>query len=408
MKVLSRKLILPTVVTVGLFLFCSLWIMYGFIDVFNIHHKSHIHLSSSFADIVEAAIIAEYRTADGPDINKIRDLLTLFVRITPVYKVALKDSQDHVLITAGEEKGIKRKLRKNRFYKVERVFKTAENKDVFLIIIFDLESFTQEYQISLNFLSTLFGVVCIVVLMFYLLWSTLVKLRDLNNRLISERQRSVYAEELSLAAAGLAHETKNPLGIIRGLAQSIADDSTNSEKTRNMAREIMEETDVTTARLGDFLSYAKFRSPELDELDAVEYIGRIADLLRDDMKNAGVALLTDIDDVKIFADKDMLSQILVNLLTNSLRYCRSGGVVKIELKKKRGSTAELSVSDDGEGIPEDILPNIFKPYFTNSASGYGIGLAIVKRIVEQSGWTIKVNSKLGKGTTVIISNIRIV
>jgi signal transduction histidine kinase len=132
------------------------------------------------------------------------------------------------------------------------------------------------------------------------------------------------------------------------------------------------------------------------------------DLIRDDMKNAGVVLLTEVDQVKILADKDMLSQILVNLLTNSLRYCHEGGVVKVELKKKRGHVAELLVSDDGEGIPEDILPNIFKPYFTNSASGYGIGLAIVKRIVEQSGWMIKVNSKVGKGTTVIIYNIQVV
>jgi len=412
MKVLSRKLILPTVVSVGLFLFFSLCVMYGFVDTYNMHRKSHLLLSNSFADIVESAVVSELKRESPPDLKKIRKMLGLFVRVSSVRVVGLKMGTESIIVSRGDLKGadLERCLGSNEcnYYKIERVIIINGGDKFFLSTVFDFESFSGEYEVSLNFLSTLFWLLCVIVLLFYLLWSGIVKMRELNNRLDSERKRSVYVDELSLAAAGLAHETKNPLGIIRGLAQSIAGDMDNSEKTRNMARDIMEETDVTTARLGDFLSYAKFRSPELIEIDANEYIVRLTELIRDDMSNAGVCLNVDIASVKILADKDMLSQILVNLLTNSLKYCDSGGEIKVILKERRGDTVELSVNDNGFGIPEEVLPNIFKPYFTNSSSGYGIGLAIVKRIVEQSGWLIRVKSKLGKGTTVTIYNIKLV
>ena len=253
-------------------------------------------------------------------------------------------------------------------------------------------------------LITFFNGTLSVGLMF-LLWSYFIRNRELYRRLLLERKKSEHVDELGLAATGLAHETKNPLGIIRGLAQNIADNHKNSKKTRTVAQDIMEETDVTTARLGDFLSYAKFRSPSPVEIDIRPYLERITNLINDDFINADVKLILDVSNVVIIADQDMLSQILMNLLTNSLRFTKAGDTVTLSLKNRSNNRLELSVKDSGAGIPKELLPNILKPYVTSSASGYGIGLAIVKRIADQSGWDIKVESVVDEGTIVTILNI---
>ena len=100
---------------------------------------------------------------------------------------------------------------------------------------------------------------------------------------------------------------------------------------------------------------------------------------------------------------------LMNLLMNSLAATsENGGYVLLTLTSEGAREAVLKVIDDGKGISKEDLPNVFKPYFTSRADGYGIGLAIVKKIVDQSNWEIEIESKVGKGTTVTISGIKLV
>jgi len=201
----------------------------------------------------------------------------------------------------------------------------------------------------------------------FISWSYASRNRELKERLDAAMSRKTEIDEIGLAAAGLAHETKNPLGVIRGLAQNIADDSANPAAARNKAREIMEETDVTTARLGDFLTYAKIRSPQPERLNANAHIGRIVGLMSDDFADSGVELKTSIEPLAIEADPDMLSQIIVNLLTNCLKFTGKGDVVEISLSSSGKGKATLTVSDSGAGIPADILPKVFKPYVSRSS-----------------------------------------
>jgi signal transduction histidine kinase len=251
----------------------------------------------------------------------------------------------------------------------------------------------------------LFLLGCLTIFLTFLSWVYAIRNRELLMRIDSALDKKERIDELGLAAAGLAHETKNPLGVIRGLAQNIADNSNNDEATRKKARDIMEETDVTTARLGDFLSYARFRSPTPEEINSVEYLERVVSLVEDDFKNAGVELNTEITPLTIMADADMLSQVLINLLTNSLKFTKSGGIVTLSFDSTHSRFARIAVTDSGAGIDSNMLTEIFKPYVTKGAGGYGIGLAIVKRIVDQAGWKISVKSKLKQGTTITISKI---
>ena len=256
-----------------------------------------------------------------------------------------------------------------------------------------------------HFISYVFLMGCVAIMSIFMTWSYAIRNRELTKRLKQALSKKEQIDELGLAAAGLAHETKNPLGVIRGLAQNIANNTKNPQNTRRKAREIMEETDVTTVRLGDFLSYARFRSPVPEEINSSEYLERICSLVQDDFDNSGVELLSEVSPVTMIADPDMLSQVLMNLLTNSLKFTDKGGTVTLSCQQTGRKYATLKVIDTGRGIPPDVLPDMFKPYVTKGAGGYGIGLAIVKRIVDQAGWQINVKSTPGKGTAIAVSEI---
>ena len=271
----------------------------------------------------------------------------------------------------------------------------------------DLRPLLNDLEVQQDLITAVVAMGTALTALLFISWSYASRNRELKERLDAAMSRKSEIDEIGLAAAGLAHETKNPLGVIRGLAQNIADDPSIPDSARGKAREIMEETDVTTARLGDFLSYAKIRSPNPERLNAKAHIERIAGLMRDDFSDVGVSLETDVEPLAIEADPDMLSQILVNLLTNCLKFTEKGDKVAIKLTSDKKGRATLSVSDTGAGIPPDILPKVFKPYVTRSAGGCGIGLAIVKRIADQAGWNVKVSSSEGRGTDVSISNINV-
>lgn len=247
------------------------------------------------------------------------------------------------------------------------------------------------------------GTTGVVALSLALVYSN--RLRRMKAELEKNRSRREEMEEQSLAAAGLAHETKNPLGIIRGLAQRISEGDAGGEDIRRMAAEIMEEADITSSRLGDFLNYAGMRSPEPSEFEAGAFLERMSVLLADDFKGGGVGLKLDAAPLVLKADREMLSQLLVNLLLNSLKFTPPGGLVKVSMKAGRGGKATLEVADNGTGMPPDVAPHIFKPYYSRRAGGCGLGLAIVKRIADVSGWEIDVETAQGKGTVVAVKGI---
>ncbi len=251
-----------------------------------------------------------------------------------------------------------------------------------------------------------FGMGCAGIAVMGLAWSASARNRALRDRLQTAHARRDQIEEMSLAATGLAHETKNPLGIIRGMAQQIADDESNRPDARRMAREIMEEADITASRLGDFLSYAKARAPRLVRIGSQAYIERIEALMGDDFRTRDIAFQKEVEDIAILADPDMLSQVMLNLLTNSLSFTEPEGRVTVSLRGRGPEHAELCVADNGKGIPPTLLPKVFKPYVSKRPDGCGIGLAIVKRIVEQSGWEIAVTSRVGQGTRFTITQIK--
>ncbi len=233
------------------------------------------------------------------------------------------------------------------------------------------------------------GTLCIVGLS--TAWILSIRNRELSARLGSARLRAEHLSELELTARGLAHETRNPLGLVRGLAQRIAGDEDLPPSAREAAAAIMEQTDTASSRLGDFLAYARPRPVQPRPMAALTLIRRICGLLDPDFSGAGVALVCDGEEVYLHADPEQFEQLLVNLLLNSLQASPRGSKVTVMIKRQAGAGI-LSVLDEGSGIDPTLRDDLFKPYVTGRNHGHGLGLAIVRRIVESHGWTIALRS----------------
>jgi len=235
-------------------------------------------------------------------------------------------------------------------------------------------------------------------------WIMVIRSRLLAEQLRTERAHSAHLEDLGLAAAGLAHETKNPLGIISGIAQQIARNPEVPEQSKVMLETIIDEVDKSASRLGHFMTFAKQREINVVQLDIQELAARIAEILQPEFDAAAVTLEVNCPLMTIVADEDMLRQVLVNLLLNSLQASPEGSRVEVRMER-HGARATLVVADQGCGIPPELLPDIFKPYVAGNPDGHGLGLAIVKRFVEDHGWTIKADSQLNRGTVITVSGI---
>jgi len=214
------------------------------------------------------------------------------------------------------------------------------------------------------------------------------------------KEQEKRLEEMALLGAGLAHETKNPLGLIRGLGQSLLTRCTGeeSEKSRHDARTIVDEADRVVSRINAFLTYARPKPPVLHEVDLRDLVEETAGLFRDEAAAKGVELKVQTDSVRIRADADQVRQVLVNLLANALAACSKGDRVEILTHGEGADGFVLTVRDTGEGIADDDLRNLTKPYFTRREGGTGLGLAIVKHIADGHGWRLQIQSKTGQGS----------
>jgi signal transduction histidine kinase len=194
---------------------------------------------------------------------------------------------------------------------------------------------------------------------------------------------------MNLAAAGLAHETRNPLNIIRGLAQIISKDSAVAPQVQTHSRAITEEVDRVTAQLNDFINYSRPREVRLSAVRLGSVIAEVVRALNYDIEEK--RLRVDVRDtgLTIQADEQLLRQALFNLLINAVQAVNPNGRIQIITERSDATGAEIEIRDNGPGVPADQRAEIFKPYVTMQEKGTGLGLAVVQQIVSAHGWEIR-------------------
>lgn len=217
---------------------------------------------------------------------------------------------------------------------------------------------------------------------------TLERSTMLRIRLARADEMNDHLKNMNLAAAGLAHETKNPLNIVRGLAQMIHQNTDTTEPMRLKARDITEEVDQVTERLSQFMDYSKPLEVALAPTDLNRMIEGVMRVLETDRQEKAVTFNFSGPALTVQADAPMLRQVLFNVLLNALQAVPEGGRVEIRVKKQ-GRYASIAVSDNGPGVSKEFREDVFRPYVTTTACGTGLGLAIVRQIVLAHRWNIE-------------------
>jgi signal transduction histidine kinase len=202
--------------------------------------------------------------------------------------------------------------------------------------------------------------------------------------------------------ANAAHELRTPLTNLKGYLEALRDGVISPDRTT--FESLLEEADrlVRLSRSLDTLAEGDVAGPPaLAELDLGRAIRAAVELVQPAIRAAGLELRLDVPDrLPVQADADRLAQILGNLLQNAIRYTPAGGRVEVEARR-RPADVVVSVSNSGAGIPEADLPHVFERFYRVEKSrdvqhgGAGIGLAIVRQLVEASGGTVGAESRAG-------------
>ncbi len=238
---------------------------------------------------------------------------------------------------------------------------------------------------------------------FYNQHSHLQKIKSLE----AEVARQEHLSALGNLAASVAHEIRNPLNSVSmGLQRLKAEFfPTQDEDQYSRFIELMQgEVHRLNSIVEQFLSLARPIELKLEKLKVEKVLTELATLVESDAKgsNVKISVVAQPDLQTIIADRNYLKQVLLNLILNGLQAMPDGGTLTLEASTSRNDFL-LAVTDTGVGISSEILPRIFEPYFTTKDKGSGLGLAIARRIVEEHGGTLTVNTKAARGSRFLIS-----
>ena len=230
---------------------------------------------------------------------------------------------------------------------------------------------------------------------------------QLRVHLVGAKEQATRQTMLAQLGAGLAHETKNPLGLIRGLAQGMRDQPDIDKAARKRLSDIIDETDRVVGRIDSFLTFAKPVEPEIGAVALAPLFSDISALLRDEAAASNIKLTLDDAGLVIKADADLLRRALVNLLLNAFKACKDGGEVHGAAIPDNQESARIVVRDTGCGISDEDLPHITTPYFSRFEDGVGLGLALTDEIARAHGWQLTFSSTPGQGTEARLGGISI-
>jgi signal transduction histidine kinase len=241
-----------------------------------------------------------------------------------------------------------------------------------------------------------------------LAWRNVSKSADLQIRLVRASELNSHLREMNLAAAGLAHETRNPLNIIRGMAQMLSKPTgALPADIREKSLAIVNETDKVTAQLNEFINYSRPREVRRSKIALGSALNEVVRTLTHDIEEKQLRVETGGEAIAIEADEQLLRQVLFNLLLNAIQAVEWNGQIQISARRLNAGEAALEIRDNGPGVPPDRRQEIFKPYFTTHQKGTGLGLAVVQQIVLAHGWEIECLANEPKGALFRITHLKV-
>lgn len=222
------------------------------------------------------------------------------------------------------------------------------------------------------------------------------------NRLLeAEMRRREKLAAVGDLAAGVAHELRNPLSSIKGYASYLGGRFPEGSEDREAARVMVQEVDRLNRVISDLIGVSRPTDIHPRVVDMAGLADNTLRLLAQDAAQRGISLSRE-GEAEAWLDPDRFRQALLNVCLNAVEAMKDGGELRLSFET-RGEFVHLDVRDNGPGIPPDILSRIFDPYFTTKSQGTGLGLAMVLKVTEAHGGSVRITSETSgpeRGATV--------
>jgi signal transduction histidine kinase len=304
--------------------------------------------------------------------------------------------------------GGERKLRTYIPFRREGPF----GEDLYVLGVFELiQDLGSEYKSIVKLQYVIFGTsVVIMALIFFALMLIVRKAEKiLEDRAREQRELQVQLDQAERLAAlgemlaGVSHEIRNPLGIIRSTAELLGS-MPDAAGRKNLSDVIVEESSRLNNIVTEFLDFARPKEPNLQDCELKEIISRNLGFLQPQLEKEGIEVHHNLDEkvLPLRADPNLLYRCFLNLFVNAIQAMKNGGVLSVNVTEDE-ETYQVVIADTGEGIDEENLGKIFNPFFSTKDQGSGLGLAIVRSIIESHGGSIRIQSAAGEGTRVAVN-----
>ncbi len=276
--------------------------------------------------------------------------------------------------------------------------------------IFELtQDLTWEYDSIIKFQYLIFGLSILIMGLIFLALllvvhkaEIIIQQRAQEQRLLQEQLHQ--AERLAVLGemvAGVSHEIKNPLGIIRSTAELLTSMPDANETQKKLSAVITEESTRLNRIVTEFLDFARPQVPNLQKCDLKEIIEKNLYFLGPELQKRGIVVSNNLDgkSLDLLADQGLLYRAFLNIFINAMQSMKNGGKIEIFVGDEN-KNYQIEIRDNGCGIHKENLKKIFNPFFTTKEKGSGLGLSIVRKIIEGHQGAITIESEEGQGTRV--------
>ena len=313
------------------------------------------------------------------------------------YKKAVQGENSSRLITGGtylwglgiEKMGSEKKLR--TYIPFTGIGSFVGDTGYVLGVFEIIQDLTEEYKSLIQFQYLVFGLSILIMAMIFIALLLIVRKAE---RIIDERaeeQRELeaqlnHAERLAALGemvAGVSHEIRNPLGIIRSTAELLGSMPDSHESKSKLTGLIIEESNRLNNIVTEFLDFARPQEPNLQDCFLDEILNKNFQFLEPELEKKGISLHNNLGrrSLKLMADPQLLYRSFLNIFVNALQSMETGGDITVNVEEEDGYYL-TAITDKGSGISEQDLKKIFNPFFSTKDTGSGLGLSIVRKIIE--------------------------
>ena len=275
----------------------------------------------------------------------------------------------------------------------------------YVLGVFELiQDLSQEYQSIVKLQYLIFSLSIIIMGLIFIALILIVRKAERIIEQRAEEQRELQSQldqaerlaALGQMCAGVSHEIRNPLGIIRSTAELLGAMANSNEGQKKLSNVIVEESSRLNNIVTEFLDFARPMEPNFKDCYLEEIIVKNLQFLGPELSKENILVKDNLNgrSFKIKADPQQLYRAFLNIFINSIQSINGGGILTINIEEKKDHYI-VCIEDTGSGIIEDNLGKIFNPFFSTKDKGSGLGLSIVRNIVEAHKGSIRIESKIG-------------